>query len=218
MKQLIFILALLMSSTIYAAPILGTVLNNPIYTETDTGEEIFTLTDTSIFQNDATAFLFLENAGFRDLNSFGIVGLDLTKLELFSGTKTPLTSATLVWDVLTNTVTNQTTSMSATIDEQLFGFYLTSGNGNTYYSISDLNPGNVDMMLSFDIGLSGYPGLLGSDFVLAWEDVSGGDNDYNDMVIGISDITGTEVEVSEPTALALMLVGLIGITRWRAQK
>jgi len=201
-----------------AAPVtLSDITSNASHTETDSGDQVFRLTDTSVGQNDATAFLLLELAGNANINSFGILGAGNVQLEVFSGSQSPTTSATLEWDVNSNLVTNLATGNSAIIDDQLFGFYLEGVDG-TIFSITALN-GGLDLMQSFDVGSSGHSDLFGSDIILAFEDTLSGDLDFNDFVVGISDIEGLQgitnfEEVSPvpaPTPLALMGLGLIGL-------
>lgn len=174
----------------------------------DTGAECVQLTHTAFENEDATAFLFLEVAGWSNTNTFGIYDFNTNpdgtvnvgnKLEVFNGPSSPLTSATLQWDLTTNTVTNQSTGASATIDTT-FGFYLdTAASGsypaNTWYSHTSANVENDgqsrDHVMLFDTTGNSVGALLGSDIVLAFEDLDisiVSDLDYNDMVVGISDV------------------------------
>jgi len=206
-----------MSFAAYSAiPTLGDVLGNS-YTETDTGDESFYLTDTSGLVDDATAFLMFEYAGYADYNSFGIYSGG-TSMEIFNGSDSPTIAATLSWDILTNEVSLVGSAVSAFIDDTNFGFYIDAGpDGDRFFSEASLNPDGEDMMASYDVGAVGHPDLFGSNIVLAWEDVllsNGGDGDYNDMVVGISDISGNEgttSSVPEPGIPLLLSLGLLGI-------
>ena len=202
-----------------AIPDLGTILGGS-HTETDTGAESFYLTDNDGGLDDATAFLYLENAGYADYNSFGIYDISNgTSFEIFNGTESPLLSATLSWDTLTNSVSLVGQAVSAIIDDTAFGFYIDAGpNQDRFFSESILNPDGEDMLATFDVGSAGYGDLLGANYILAWEDIlaaNGGDGDYNDMVIAVSDIgpnfDTTTTSVPEPGFPMLVGLGLIGI-------
>lgn len=182
----------------------------------DGGYEAAVLTDTDGVSDDATAFLFFEFAGFANANTFGIydysndgagnITLGQT-LEVFNGPASPLTSATLHFNLADGEVTNQATGLMADIDET-FGFYLTTPQGYTYYSHTALNPDGVDHLMMFDTSDNSVGDLLGSDLVLAWEDLyGGGDLSYDDMVVGISDVS----PVPEPSVIALMGLGFVGL-------
>ena len=237
MKKLILTSAVLfsLSGTAIASPVLGDILPSrhalTNSTLADTEDQVFALTDTSGVHDDATAFLLFESAANNKTNTFGIVGSDgaggLNHLEVFAGVDSHsdfrnffsggVNDVTLSWDIGTNEVTNSHTSQSSFIDDQLFGFYIETLNDGIFYSLDSLNTGSLDLMASyFTQGLSG---VNGSNFVFGFEDTLYGDLDYNDMVVGISDIRALDgvttfdnpSSVPEPMPLALMGLGLVGL-------
>ena len=224
MKIFIATLMLVFSSMTMALPMtLGDITGNPAHTETDTTDELFQLTDTSGVLDDATAFLMFEMAGNADYNSFGIYDA-YGSLEIFGGSVDPLSAATLSWDVGTGQVGILGTGASATIDSTAFGFYIDTRNDGRFFSESALN-GGEDYMYSFNVGASGYPDMFGANFVLAFEDLVDyhTDYDYNDMVVGISDIRPidgptTTTTVPEPMTMAMMGLGLAGMIGMRRNR
>ena len=193
---------------------------------TDTGAEEVYLADTA--NGDATAFLILELTGDANYNTFGIydftvddqgnVGLGDT-LEVFSGPASPTSEVTLAFDLGAGTVTNESTGESRNIDTT-FGFYLTSPEGRkleaTYYSHASKNTDGYDHMMIFDTSDNTVGNLLGSDVVVAIEDISGGgDEDFNDMVVGVSNVA---VHTPEPGTILLLGSGLISLAAFGRKK
>lgn len=181
----------------------------------DSGAEAVYLTDTDGMDDSATAFLFLELAGYAGVNTLGIYGYTQDSsgsvslgntLQVFAGSASPLTSATLKFDIAGGTVTNLATGVSADIGTT-FGFYLLSGNGQTYYSHAALNE-DGDHFLIFNTNDNTEGDLLGSDVVLGIEDLQGlGDKDYDDMVVGVTDVA----PVPEPGTMVLLGAGMLGL-------
>ena len=76
------------------------------------------------------------------------------------------------------------------------------GDGDTYYSLSALNGGCMDHMVSFRIT------NLVDTYAIAWEN-GGGDIDYQDMVYEVTNV------VPEPATLCLFGLGALALLRKR---
>jgi len=183
----------------------------------DTGLESVFLIDTDGVHDNATAFLFFEFGDYAPNNKFGIYGYSVDgsgnvvlgdMLELFSGVAEPVISETIIFDLAAGTATATSTAVSANIGAT-FGFYITNAPGNTFYSHTALNTvDGIDHMMLFDTRDNVLPGLFGSNVVIAIEDLlGGGDLDYDDMVVGISDVA----PVPEPSTVLLLGAGILGV-------
>ncbi|MBX3744110.1 MAG: hypothetical protein KF833_02270 [Verrucomicrobiae bacterium] len=214
--------------------VMRSILNDPSYDANapvnrvqDTGpgvtDQVWTIHDS------ATAVLILEIAGNRNINRFGIYNLSTKEtLEIFSGTDSGLVSQSITFTGGTATVG----ANSLAVGNQ-FGFYLSTVNGPTWYSRQSDNPHGLDQMVTLKTdenrtlyldaaGLGSWALAAGTqldwkagEYLLAWEDlaVTGGDKDYQDMLIKVS-----AVPVPEPStyvAGALALVPLLLGLRWR---
>jgi hypothetical protein len=155
--------------------------------------------------------LVIEVAGYAPDNRFGIynVANPGQKIQVFGGSATGGASAVTISPFET------------------FGFYLTNSvAGFTWYSDTSLNPGGLDHMVAYQgkgetLNLGNNAGsptgsiLWGTNtYVLGWEDLSLGDNDYNDMVVAVSNVQPVSVPDGVSTlALVGLVIGLVAPLR-----
>lgn len=183
----------------------------------------------------STATIIIELAGYAAGNIFGVYDAQNpnTLVPLFSGSASAGSQVWLsikidgsVHVVDPNTLAGGDTGIDFAANN--FGFYLTTTNTNpdlTYYSDTALNFDGFDHMAAFEgtgqsVQLPGLvAGVWGSnEYVLAWEDLAGGDknqdSDYNDFVVMVESVN----PVPEPGSLAAFgfgIMGLLGFARSR---
>lgn len=168
----------------------------------------------------SAAQMIIEVAGNAGTNEYGIFKLgDLTKTAtVFDGTDAAGTKVAINFmaggAVQVVDFTHATFGPIIPNFGSLFGFYLKTGAGTTFYSEDLLNPGGKAQALIFsgkgDNVLLPGNAVAGSDtnhLYVAWEDLNNGDFDYNDGVFIVESITG----VPEPGAIALLGLGFISV-------
>jgi hypothetical protein len=144
---------------------------------------------------DCVVTILKEGGGYNNENIIGIYDLNNPneKLEIFIGSDSVLDTATIRFNSGAGTVENLDTGQTANIGT-IFGFYLISPDQGTtvFYTDESMNVDNEEHGLLYNT--SGYSGIITSDpdTVVAFEDLVGlGDQDYDDMVIGLTNMIPT---------------------------
>ena len=162
----------------------------------------------------ALSNVIIEIAGNASSNTFGIYDpINNKYVELFDGSATT-GSRINVGILATGEVELNLSGTGIFFAGNKFNFYLGTDSGD-FFSDSSLNTGGADHMVAYQgVGdqIQIPPSAAGpwgaNEYILGWEDVSGGDDDYNDFVVLVESVS----PVSEPATLALFGMGLLGLT------
>jgi hypothetical protein len=172
-----------------------------------------------IWQLGATGFggarMLFEIAGNANSNAFGIydVADRSNRLTIFQGPAGTNARGALALNGTSDFCAGGLWGMPtcATFGSHLFGFFLDTPEG-IFYSELDANADHIDHMVAFqggtDRGAINGSRWLANEFILAWEDLSGGgDLDYDDLVVLVESV----ISVAEPGTLALFAIAGLGM-------
>ena len=199
-----------------------------------TGYDWFTSTATG---NSTASFMF-EIAGYAPENIFGIYNAAGTKIQLFGGANDEGDSSyfTFLGDGSV-AVTTVPFAPGASVPDVLpsfnlysdfgneFGFYLTNGGGQTFYTQNSRNNGGYQQAVVYqgdDATTMALPGkasglFTDNEFIIAFEDLWVGghtDSDYNDLVVMVESIAPASVpEPATVFGLGAVAVGLVASRR-----
>jgi hypothetical protein len=214
---------LLLSSTVNAAIIPAT-----LYGEAETGDSMWTFTDTSGNLDDSGFVLNAEFGGSNSTDrSFGMYQYDLANdaivnmLEIFDSTE--VNSGTASANVVLNNLTGiVSTSLTEFIDTNLvaglgFGWYFSSDTKD-YFSQTQFNTADEDF---FGVYTESDPFAIANTHLYASDNGTGSSLDWVKMSISdirTGDIVGITSNVPEPASVMLMGLGLLGMAGRRRYK